>query len=201
MLNVYRGNPIKEYKLNIDSGMIMIENIFNAYLGTPKCGDGYIYLRGRRLPIKVSNKKDMDKYIAMGIGALTPWHPCRAIPILEDMLEYYQYHLTKYADMFISNPLCDSGRMYNITPNCDEATIVQAYLPDITVEDHYDILNILLDIYKSNIAPIFEMGPNNVYTLVTKGCGYSLVQYEDIRIIRFNEILTIKEKYNDVCRE
>jgi len=186
------GNPIKEYILDIHATLLMLEEYFNKYVGIIVCDDGALFLRGRPDPLAVSSKSERDKLIKMGLGSLVPWYPVRCLSLVEDMFYYYQYRTTKHIDLFMNNPLTESGGVYSISTGCSESAIVRAYLPDIELDEYYNISSLINDMFNAYIFDILRDNPDNVYMLMVKDNGYRLIQYEDIRIIRFNEALENK---------
>ncbi|MDQ6988437.1 MAG: hypothetical protein Q9M19_01045 [Mariprofundaceae bacterium] len=136
-----------------------------------------------------ANKEIKDKYSAMGLASHSPWHPYRTIPILEDVLEYYQYRHTTCPELFTTNPLTTAKSWYQLSSEATDMSILLTYIPDIDEGDFYAVSNIFLEMYTEYIKPVFMEYPNNLYTLDVSTSEYKLRRYDDIRVIRFNEAL------------
>lgn len=182
----------KEYHLNIDSAMTIIDRILSKYVPPVINTDVVWYVKGLRHPL--STRKHLDRYKKEGLAKNTPWHPYLAIPILQDMLEYYQYRHTNYPELFKVNPMANGNSVYSLSPGTHDATIILSYYPGIDTDDLYEIANIFLDVYETCLKAIFTEAPDHIYRINIDTNMYRLCRLDDIRAYRYDELLAGEDK-------
>jgi len=174
--------------LNIDSAMVIVESILCKYLTYGDENTPVWYVRGYRYPLK--SRSEAHAYTGHGMLQHKPWHPYLVLPMLLDMIEYYQYKHTDTAELFISNPLSSTMYGYNIASDVTDSDIIINYIPNVCEDDLYEIANTFLSVYTNELKNIFIKAPNAIYSVCVETNMYRLHQHEDIGAYRYREALT-----------
>jgi len=174
------------YIIDIDSYMVTADAIMSNYVNLPA---GCIYIKGLRFPL--ASRKDLARYTKYGISGDSPWHPFLTIPMLHSLVEYYQYTHTDNPELFEKNPVCDGCKVYDTLAHETDESIILSIIPDITSEDMDLLIELFLVMYHNVFENIFEMHPNDIFSLDTSTSTYNLVRYDDIRAYRFTEVMDI----------
>jgi len=196
MHNVSRTpmNVIREERdscpLDIDNGMVIVEDIIARYIHPEEYTGNVWYMRGNRYPL--TSRKDIERYKKFNLIRNTPWHPYLSIPLLADILEYYQYKHATSPKLFKTNPGGPSATIYTTTPNISDTTIIKRYVDNISDEDLLVIANLFLEMYNKCFKDIFISYPDSVYTLCAETNMYQLIRHDDIRAYRLNELLAAR---------
>lgn len=179
------GRPNRLYRIDIDAYMRRVEDTVYKYK-KPDTDIEVWYVRGRRDPLP--DRATVEKYKGKPVLKNTPWHPCYSIPMLQDMLEYFQYAEATEPRLFIENPVKAGRRIYMTNTDDTMEDIVVRHAPNITYDDMYLVLELFNKMDEEVLRPIFSARPDNIYILNTDTNMYNLLEYREIGAYRLKEI-------------
>jgi hypothetical protein len=176
------GNIKEQIILDIDSHMVLADMILSKYIEMPNA----IYIRGLRFPL--TSRRDLTTYQKYGISGNEPWHPIIVAPLLKDMLEYYQYTHTQYANLFHTSTLGDPIKIYNVPVSVTDEQLILNYVPSISESDIDELIEIFVNVYHMLLESVFEENPDSIYTIDINTSRYILLRHDDIRAYRYTEL-------------
>jgi translation elongation factor EF-Ts len=186
---------VKVIVVSIDEELSVIERILSNYIVLP---EDAIFLKGLRDPI--SSRSELTNYEAMNKNNLIankPWHPYLSAYIVRDHIYKCLKTLTRYEELYNSNPTMKSGGtpIYNeVPPGID---VVKLYIEDISDDDLKQI-NKILDSIKKNMMDKF-INEDHVYDICISSQHFVLKNKGHIKAYRFQELLDnmeLEETYN-----
>lgn len=179
------------YVIDIDHYLMLIEKYFNFYKPTNEVQ--LKFLPTLRMPLDKTNPahiKEIERYRSLGgidnYISLMPYYPWKCLPMVKEIILEYRHSGIKY-DIFKKNFLKNDYETF-VSGLTDEE-ILMSYIPNISMEDGRNILNIICNIYRDVIEPIMLTKDElcvwdidyttNIITLILVGNIYE-IRYKEL---------------------